>query len=107
MNELGLRSITHRKKPNYVKGTANKIFPNLLNREFDVKEPVNKIWCTDFTYLTGPDGTMRYNCTIIDLYDREVVASLNRVISITELAKETLKIALKNVETSKRNYSSH
>ncbi|MGQ7344853.1 IS3-like element ISRgn1 family transposase, partial [Streptococcus suis] len=50
MNELGLRSITRRKKPNYVKGTANKIFPNLLNREFDVKEP-NKIWCTDFTYL--------------------------------------------------------
>ncbi|MGQ7392064.1 IS3 family transposase, partial [Streptococcus suis] len=25
MNELGLRSITRRKKPNYVKGTANKI----------------------------------------------------------------------------------
>lgn len=93
MNELGLRSIIRRKKPNYVKGTANKTFPNLLNREFDVKEP-NKIWCTDFTYLIRPDGTMRYNCTIIDLCGREVVASLNSSHIDTELAKDTLKIAL-------------
>ena len=100
MNELGLRSITRRKKPNYVKGTANKIFPNLLNREFDVKEP-NKIWCTDFTYLTRPDGTMRYNCTIIDLCGREVVASLNSSHIDTELAKETLKIALERRKPAK------
>ena len=29
MNELGLRSITRRKKPNYVKGTANKIMKRM------------------------------------------------------------------------------
>ena len=57
MNELGLRSITRRKKPNYVKGTANKIFPNLLN----------------------------LNSSHID----------------TELAKETLKIALERRKPAK------
>lgn len=94
MNELGLRSIVRRKKPGYVKGSANKIFPNLLNRAFDVKEP-NKIWCTDFTYLIRPDGTMRYNCTIIDLCGREAIATLNSNHIDTKLAKSTLEIALK------------
>lgn len=100
MNELNLRSIIRRKKPSYVKGTAHKIFPNLLNREFNVKEP-NKIWCTDFTYLIRPNGTMRYNCTIIDLCGREAIATLNSNHIDTELAKETLKIALKRRKPAK------
>lgn len=93
MNELGLRSIVRRKKTDYTKGTANKIFPNLLNREFDVKEP-NKIWCTDLTYLIRPDGSKRYNCTIIDLCGREAIATLNGCHIDSELAKATLAIAL-------------
>ena len=64
------------------------------------KEP-NKIWCTDFTYLIRPDGTMRYNCTIIDLCGREAVASLNSSHIDTELAKETLKIALERRKPEK------
>ena len=32
VKELGLRSIVRRKKPEYVKGTVNKVFPNLLNQ---------------------------------------------------------------------------
>ena len=35
----------------------------------------NQIWCTDFTYVYLSNGSVRYNCTIIDLYDRSVVAS--------------------------------
>jgi len=38
MLELGLRSIVRRKKPNYHKGKVNKIFPNLLNQNFDVEK---------------------------------------------------------------------
>lgn len=34
MNELGLRSITRRKKPGYKKGKANQVFPSLLNQNF-------------------------------------------------------------------------
>lgn len=44
---------------------------------------------------------MRYNCTIIDLCGREVVASLNSSHIDTELAKETLKIALERRKPAK------
>ncbi len=93
MKELGLRSIVRRKKPGYKKGVANKIFSNLLNREFDVKKP-NLIWCTDFTYIPRTDGTKRYNCTILDLCGREVIATLNSNHIDAQLAIDTLRIAL-------------
>lgn len=100
MLELGLRSIVRRKKPSYQKGNASKIFPNLLNQNFDV-EKKNQVWCTDFTYLFLSDGTKRYNCTIIDLSDRSVVASLDGNHITSELAIETLKIALNHHKPKK------
>ncbi len=33
-------------------------------------------WCTDFTYLFLENHEVRYNCTIIDLHDRSVVAGI-------------------------------
>lgn len=56
----------------------------------------NKIWCTDFTYIRLSDRKMRYNCTIIDLYDRCAVASLDSSYINTELAIDTLKRAINN-----------
>jgi transposase InsO family protein len=100
MRELGLRSIVRRKKPRYKKGMANKIFPNLLNQKFNVEKP-NAIWCTDFTYLYLSDGTVRYNCTIIDLYDRSVIASQNGNNITAQLAIETLKMAIKRHKPGK------
>mgnify|MGYP000653484763 CR=1 FL=1 len=48
MNQiLGLHARIMRKKPAYVHGTKNKIFPNLLKQDFHCTEP-NRIWCTDF-----------------------------------------------------------
>ena len=35
-------------------------------------------WCTDFTYLFLENHEVRYNCTIIDLHDRSVVAGITR-----------------------------
>lgn len=64
MKELCLRSVVRRKKPDFVKATVHKAFPNLLNQNFKVDVP-NKIWCTDFTYLPKKDKIMRYNCTIL------------------------------------------
>ena len=48
----------------------------------------------DFTYMWLEDGAKRYNCTIIDLFDRSPVATLNSNRINAELAIETLKIAL-------------
>jgi putative transposase len=91
--ELRLTSIVKRKKPEYVKGHAHKVFPNLLNQNFTT-DKVNRVWCTDFTYLFLSDGRKRYNCSIIDLCDRSVVASLTGREITSELAISTLKKAI-------------
>ena len=94
-NELGLRSVVRRKRYEYCGGKKNHIFPNLLNREFTATAP-NKIWCTDFNYMTNPENKEKYyNCSIIDLFRREAVATLNGPEITTELAKATLDLAVR------------
>ena len=83
--ELHLHCIRRRKRPGYKKGHAHKIFPNLLRQNFEIDKP-NKVWCTDFTYLYLTNGNVRYNCTIIDLYDRSVVLSANDRFITSDLA---------------------
>ena len=92
--QLNLCAIIMHSKPGYKAGKKNKIFDNLLNQKFTV-DCKNKVWCTDFTYMRQPNGKFRYNCSIIDLYDRSAVASLNSDCINTDLAINTLKTALK------------
>ena len=92
--ELGLRSVTRKAKYHYCKGTeAFKVFDNLISQDFRA-DARNQKWCVDFTYIYFADHKKRYNCTIIDLYDRRVVASVcgNRI--DTKLAVTTLTKAL-------------
>ena len=91
--ELKLSSIVRRKKPNYRKGKPHKIFDNLIKQEFRA-DSRNEKWCTDFTYLFLTDGSKRYNCTILDLYDRSVIASITDTNITADLAIRTLKKAL-------------
>ncbi len=93
MQELGTRSTVTPKKPAYKKGDCYKKFENHLNREFHAEKP-NEKWCTDFTYIFMEDGRKRYNCSIIDLFDRSVAATLNSSHIDSELAIQTLKAAL-------------
>ena len=93
--DLSLHSIVMRKKAKYRRGAKNKIFSNLLKQDFR-PEGKNRIWCTDFTYIILSNGKMRYNCSILDLYGRSIVASVNGESINTELAKETLEKALKS-----------
>ena len=95
MKELGLKSVIVKRKPKYVKGITHKKFDNLLKRDFTATKP-NQKWCTDFTYLELSNGSKRYNCSIMDLYDRSIVATLNGKEITAELAINTLKIALEN-----------
>lgn len=91
---LGLRSVT-RKKSFRRAGTdaPYKTFANLLERNFTASRR-NEKWCVDFTYLVLSGGAKRYNCTIIDLYDRRVVASVNGARIDTKLALAALKKAI-------------
>lgn len=91
--ELQLYCVCRRKRPGYKKGRVHKIFPNLLNQNFHVQK-ANQIWCTDFTYIFLSNGSMRYNCTIIDLFDRSVVASETGKWITSDLAIKTLSKAL-------------
>ena len=67
-------------RPQYTKRTKNSAYkrieenvkPNLLNRNFNTDAP-NKIWTTDITYLIY-NNKKAYLSTILDLYDRKIVA---------------------------------
>jgi len=93
MSEMGLKAIIMRKKPDYVHGTKHHIYENLLKQDFSASAP-NKKWCTDFTYLQLSDGRKRYNCSIIDLYDRSIVATLNGKSITAKLAVNTMEMAI-------------
>lgn len=93
--EMHLYSIVRPKKPDYKKGKPHKVFENKLNQDFSAEKP-NEKWCTDFTYLFLSNREVRYNCTIIDLHDRSVVASITDRHITSDLAIRTLEKALKS-----------
>ena len=88
-------------KPEYIRrirpNTSHKrieenVKPNLVKRNFKTKG-LNQIWCTDITYLTF--GNKRaYLSTIIDLFDRHVVAYQISKRNDIELVINTLNEAL-------------
>ena len=96
---LTLKSIVRRKRPGYVRAKAHKVFKNLVEQDFSCKE-INTKWCTDFTYLFLADGSKRYNCSIIDLHDRSVVASITDSSITADLAKRTLEKAIESQRTT-------
>ena len=93
--ELGLRSIVRPKKPEYEHGKPHKVFDNKLKQDFNADE-INRKWCTDFTYLFLSNHDVRYNCTILDLHDRSVVASITDCRITSDLAIRTLQKALES-----------
>lgn len=62
------------KKMKYIKykRIETNVKPNLVKRNFNVNQE-NQIWTTDITYLIY-NGKRAYLSTILDLYDRKIVA---------------------------------
>ena len=58
---------------NYVK---NRKKESIQEKE-NIKNKIKEIYYSNFTYLKLTDGTFRYNCSILDLYDRSIVARCN------------------------------
>lgn len=69
------------------------MFDNKLRQNFTA-DGINQKWCTDFTCLFLSDRDTRYNCTIPDLHDRSVVASITDRSITSDLAIRTLQKAL-------------
>lgn len=93
--ELQLFTVVRRKKPGYQKHNPHKVFPNLIKQDFSAPD-ANQRWCTDFTYLFLKDGSVRYNCAILDLYDRSIISSITDKEITSDLAIRTLKKALQS-----------
>jgi len=47
------------------------IYPNLVNRQFNVEEP-NRVWASDITYIWTLEGWV-YLASIMDLFSRKIV----------------------------------
>ena len=73
MNKYNIKPAYTRKKkkPTYKRIEAN-VKPNLIKRKFNADKE-NQIWTTDITYLIF-NGKRAYLSTILDLYDRKIVA---------------------------------
>ena len=104
--ELVLQSIVRPKKPKYEHGKPHKVLDNKLNQNFTA-DAINRKWCTDFTYLFLANHDVRYNCTVIDLYDRSVVASITDRHITSDLAIRTLKKALESQHSIKEGLILH
>lgn len=104
--ELKLYSVVRPKKPNYKRGKPHKVFENKLQQNF-VADQINQKWCTDFTYLFLKNGEVRYNCTILDLHDRSVVASITDRHITSDLAIRTLQKALDSQKCFTRDLTLH
>lgn len=72
MQRMGLKSIVRVKKYQSYTGSAGKVAPNILNRDFTADRP-NQKWATDITQFSI-HGQKVYLSTIIDLFNREIVA---------------------------------
>lgn len=97
-DELRLYSIVRKKRPDYRKSTAHQVFDNLLKQKFSA-DAINEKWCTDFTYLFLTDGSKRYNCSILDLHDRSVIASITDKNITADLAIRPSSGTLANTHT--------
>ena len=93
MNKYNIKpNYTKKKKnPSYKRIEAN-VKQNLLNRKFNVDKE-NQIWTTDITYLIF-NGKRAYLSTILDLYDRKIVAYKISRFNDLKLVIDTLNQAI-------------
>ena len=102
--EPGLRSIVRLQKAGYEHGKPHKVFDNKQKQNFTADE-INRKWCTDFTYLFLANHEVRYNCNIIDLHDRSVIASITDRNITSDPAIRTLRKALESQPTIKEGFT--
>ena len=56
-----------------------------------------------FYLFISENGEVRYNCSILDLHDRSIIASITENKMTSELAVRTLKKALESQPKRKKN----
>lgn len=95
MKKYNLRpQYTRKVKNQSYKRIEENVKPNLLKRKFNTDE-ANKIWTTDITYLIY-NNKRAYLSTILDLYDRKIVAYKISNKNDINIVLDTLNEAIKN-----------
>ena len=79
-------------KHNIYKRIESNVKPNLVKRNFNTDKE-NQIWTTDITYLIY-NGKRAYLSTILDLYDRKIVAYRISKFNDLKLVIDTLNKAI-------------
>jgi transposase InsO family protein len=94
MKFLGISARIRRKKVNRSRTKAKHVAENILDRDFTSVAP-NEKWLTDITEfsITGTHRKL-YLCTILDLYDRSIVAYEMSYSNNTQLVLKTFESAL-------------
>lgn len=93
MRQLGLVCRVRRRRGyRSYRGTVGQIAPNRLAREFRASAP-NQKWVTDVTEFTV-DGNKLYLAVILDLFDRQIIASAIGDAPNLDLTNRTLRDAL-------------
>lgn len=73
---------------------GNPVWPNILNRKFDVEKP-NAVWVSDITYVWTLEGWL-YLAVILDLFSRGIVGlAMDKTIADT-LIIQAIKQAILN-----------
>ncbi|WP_143039505.1 IS3 family transposase [Planococcus sp. S3-L1] len=93
MNELGLSALPTKQFMTTTDSNHSQfIYPNLLERKFDVDKP-NTVWVTDITYIWTLEGWL-YLASVMDLFSRKIVGWNLDVTMKTELPLGALQDAL-------------
>jgi transposase InsO family protein len=91
----GIDCLYRKKKHyNYRRSTPEETADNILNRDFNASHP-NEKWVTDITEIKCPGLNQKiYVSSILDLYDRSIVACQISLRNDVRLVEDTLKEAL-------------
>lgn len=93
MKELDLCAIPTQKFVNTTDSNHRQfVYPNLLERRFDVDKP-NTVWVADITYIWTLEGWL-YLASVMDLFSRKIVGWSLDVTMKTELPLGALQQAL-------------
>ena len=92
MKKYNLVSMHYWKSKNKNTRNEENVKLNLVNRKFDIDRE-NKKWTTDITYLIFK-GSRAYLSTILDLYDRKVIAYKISKHNDIKLVTDTLNEAI-------------
>lgn len=94
MKTMNLPKMSTSKPPNFNHISEEGRYENLLAQQFNQSAP-NTVWVSDFTYLKANSKTY-YLCAIMDLFSRKIIAyKLSNKID-TQLAIDTLNLAVAN-----------